>query len=623
MVGAVVAALVSVEEPASSGSVISAREVRRKAEARDSGEWASDTARIQDTMERFLDVWFECSEVERAAMANFFAFFRYEPALDVLRWEAWYLEGPSAVASLKALAAMGDVQSIELFRDAVRYSGDCEAVRISAKVLGQWRDNASYSLLIRSLLYPRCDGETVIEQFRALFNVSHPYIEQYLYLIHQVTTSPEAKLAAAAALALRAEEPKRSVIDVTLRSALRMFDCGETVFTSRDEQLLLLALWGLGRYSRATCKQAREHALALFDKAKGESRARIARALLAAELPCLKLPKEDRDRLIRAAGIDTFVAQRGKKGTPRRFDLPRTPEPTGQSSEWVDWLVQLATCFSLWDKNHSIAQFAESVERLSSLHKGQGKGPLPFPAEVDPTVRVPRPVISELERSIGEWTPPEDFDRYTFPTGQPEWWPSWIDITIDDGPRPRWLGPVLDVLDAHGVKATFFFIGVNIVDAWEKDPNGTRALFDRMLSAGHRIGYHSMSHITSWYRHLQAWTPGQILDDIELFDTVYFLASGRNWDRQWARLPGGMGRSLAHVRFAFFQAGLHSHVHWTIQDPEWGPASTNEEICALAYKLVKLRKPTVILLHECKTLSWQLATFLDAVHRAVDDSRLR
>jgi peptidoglycan/xylan/chitin deacetylase (PgdA/CDA1 family) len=59
-------------------------------------------------------------------------------------------------------------------------------------------------------------------------------------------------------------------------------------------------------------------------------------------------------------------------------------------------------------------------------------------------------------------------------------------LTFDDGPHPRWTPRVLDVLDRHGAKATFFVIGWKA----EQHPDLVRAILER----GHAVGLHSYAH---------------------------------------------------------------------------------------------------------------------------------
>lgn len=60
-------------------------------------------------------------------------------------------------------------------------------------------------------------------------------------------------------------------------------------------------------------------------------------------------------------------------------------------------------------------------------------------------------------------------------------------LTFDDGPIPEVTPWVLDLLDSHGAKATFFMVGQNA----ERHPR----LVDEVLSRGHAIGNHTMHHM--------------------------------------------------------------------------------------------------------------------------------
>ncbi len=61
-----------------------------------------------------------------------------------------------------------------------------------------------------------------------------------------------------------------------------------------------------------------------------------------------------------------------------------------------------------------------------------------------------------------------------------------VALTFDDGPLEPYTSNLLNVLDAHEVKATFFFVGVNI----EQYEEVARQCHLR----GHQIGNHSYSH---------------------------------------------------------------------------------------------------------------------------------
>ncbi len=61
-----------------------------------------------------------------------------------------------------------------------------------------------------------------------------------------------------------------------------------------------------------------------------------------------------------------------------------------------------------------------------------------------------------------------------------------VALTYDDGPNPPYTTWLLDVLEQHQVKATFFVIGKQV----EQYPETVKLMLDR----GHELGNHSYSH---------------------------------------------------------------------------------------------------------------------------------
>ncbi len=61
-----------------------------------------------------------------------------------------------------------------------------------------------------------------------------------------------------------------------------------------------------------------------------------------------------------------------------------------------------------------------------------------------------------------------------------------VALTFDDGPNEPYTSEILDILDSHKVKATFFVIGKNV----ELYPETAK----RMIAEGHVLGNHSYSH---------------------------------------------------------------------------------------------------------------------------------
>jgi peptidoglycan/xylan/chitin deacetylase (PgdA/CDA1 family) len=79
-----------------------------------------------------------------------------------------------------------------------------------------------------------------------------------------------------------------------------------------------------------------------------------------------------------------------------------------------------------------------------------------------------------------------------------------IALTFDDGPHPVDTPPLLDLLERHGAKATFFVVG--------KSARRYPELIERMAGAGHALGNHTWDHpslpsLKGRYRRRQlAWT---------------------------------------------------------------------------------------------------------------------
>ena len=61
-----------------------------------------------------------------------------------------------------------------------------------------------------------------------------------------------------------------------------------------------------------------------------------------------------------------------------------------------------------------------------------------------------------------------------------------VALTFDDGPTEPNTSRILDVLKAHGVKATFFVLGVNA----ERHPD----VIKRLVAEGHEVGNHTYDH---------------------------------------------------------------------------------------------------------------------------------
>ena len=104
--------------------------------------------------------------------------------------------------------------------------------------------------------------------------------------------------------------------------------------------------------------------------------------------------------------------------------------------------------------------------------------------------------------------------------------PKEVVLTFDDGPLPGVTKPILDILDRHCTKATFFSVGKMAVAYPE--------LVREILERGHTLGTHTWSHPMS----LPRLKGEQARDQIESGFAAAVMAAGPNRVAPFFRFPG-------------------------------------------------------------------------------------
>ena len=84
-------------------------------------------------------------------------------------------------------------------------------------------------------------------------------------------------------------------------------------------------------------------------------------------------------------------------------------------------------------------------------------------------------------------------------------------LTFDDGPHPVATPTVLNILHRFNIKATFFFLGKNILQY----PDIVRDV----AAAGHSIGNHGFSHSRTTFKH-QSYIQKEITDTSAALQSV-------------------------------------------------------------------------------------------------------
>lgn len=167
-----------------------------------------------------------------------------------------------------------------------------------------------------------------------------------------------------------------------------------------------------------------------------------------------------------------------------------------------------------------------------------------------------------------------------------------IYLTFDDGPGP-YTDRLLEVLDKHGVKATFF-----VVDT------GCDAVMKRIAEAGHSIGVHSVSHE---YETIYASPEAYFEDLYRMQDIIYENTGVRT---KLLRFPGGGSNTIScfnegimtTLTQAVQDAGFR-YFDWNVDSNDAGGAKKTETVVENVTKGITRQKHSVVLQHDIHEFS--------------------
>lgn len=118
-----------------------------------------------------------------------------------------------------------------------------------------------------------------------------------------------------------------------------------------------------------------------------------------------------------------------------------------------------------------------------------------------------------------------------------------VALTFDDGPHPEFTAPLLDLLDAHGIRATFFLIGERVV--------AQVPLVREIVARGHAVASHTWSHdeipgrsLADLDRDLSRCRA--LLADVAGVDTVLFRPPRGRMDLGSVRKVVSLGYRVVH-----------------------------------------------------------------------------
>lgn len=157
-----------------------------------------------------------------------------------------------------------------------------------------------------------------------------------------------------------------------------------------------------------------------------------------------------------------------------------------------------------------------------------------------------------------------DSEEEAEPEGNREAWPceGYVALTFDDGPHPDTTPWLLEELETHGLRATFFVIGRQV----ERFPE----LAQRIADEGHDLANHTYDHPD--LRHL-----GDEAVATQLRVSNEIIAATTGVTPRWFRPP--FGATSDRVRAQVDAHGM-TEVIWSIDTHDWRSSVTEADVVA-------------------------------------------
>lgn len=161
-------------------------------------------------------------------------------------------------------------------------------------------------------------------------------------------------------------------------------------------------------------------------------------------------------------------------------------------------------------------------------------------------------------------------------------------LTFDDGPS-IYTDDILDILDAYGVKATFFVIGKENAAAYSR--------YIRIVEEGHTLGMHSFNHV---YSEVYASREAFEADTVKLSNLLEDVTGVKP---KFYRFPGGSSNDVSATDMRELASYLGSkgivYFDWNVSSGDAGKVPlTSDQIVRNSLNGILSRESTVILMHD-------------------------
>ncbi|MFD8705264.1 polysaccharide deacetylase family protein [Kitasatospora sp. NPDC059648] len=236
-------------------------------------------------------------------------------------------------------------------------------------------------------------------------------------------------------------------------------------------------------------------------------------------------------------------------------------------------------CKSPWSGDGDSSSAPEAAAGVREVLVPAGESPSPSAPSASASSPVPSPVPPSASGSASGVQPvrkpfseAENKPVYELDPAQ-----RVVALTIDDGPDPKYTPAVLDLLQQHGIRATFFMIGENAVEH--------TALVREIADRGHHIANHTWTHPD--LRHM---SEGAVRDELERTSELLHRTTGRT--PTWFRSPGG-DWSPVSLKVAA-DLGLRN-MGWSVDPRDWSRPGTPAIVDTI---LKEVRPGAIVLNHD-------------------------
>ena len=187
----------------------------------------------------------------------------------------------------------------------------------------------------------------------------------------------------------------------------------------------------------------------------------------------------------------------------------------------------------------------------------------------------------------------------------------YVYLTFDDGPS-TYTDEILDILEQHNVKATFFVCG---------KPNAKYTdLYKRIVNDGHTLGMHSYSHkYSELYASLDSFKEDTDKLRIFLYETTGVWSS-------FYRFPGGSSNTVSkvdmHELTDYLESSDVTFFDWNVSAGDDKAGANKDTIYANIVNNVPRFKHCVVLMHDAadkKSTVEALPEIIEAI-QAMDDT---